>query len=333
MALIMVAGGFDESANHAESLEMLGKLLGEQLIRQGHDVLTGGQTELDKVVAMAAAKAAEEAGSQPVDRVTNYVLQGQQLNYEYGRILRSQLENWDRIGKQLRFPEPIQNADVIILLGGWEGTYRAANWARIADKPLVPIAGFGLAAEQIFQDELRRFDERYADLIEKKDYELLNQVFSDINTEKLREFAAEVVSLAERIIAPNTVFVVMSFSDSVEFQAIYRIFKEVTEKQGFECYRADQKLEKKGERIIATIIEGIRKSAFIIADVTDAKPNVYYELGLAHGATKPVILTAKTGTPRPFDIFDLPIIYWSDLDGLAAELEDRVNDIAKNYGR
>jgi hypothetical protein len=333
MAQIMVAGGYDETANHAEELETLGRLIGDQLIRQGHDILTGGQTELDRVVAEAAAKAAEELGSLAVDRVTNYVLQGQNLKYEYGRILRSQLDNWDRIGKELRFPEPIYNADVIILLGGWEGTYRAANWARIADKPIVPIAGFGLAAEQIYQQELNRFNERYADLVEKKDYELLNQIFSDVNEEKLREFAAEVVSLAERIIAPNTVFVVMSFSDSVEFQAIYRIFKEVTEKQGFDCYRVDQKLEKKGDRIIPAIIEGIRKSAFIIADVTDAKPNVYYELGLAHGAIKPVILTAKTGTPRPFDIFDLPIIYWSDLDGLAAELAERVNDIAKSFGR
>jgi len=252
----MVAGGFDESANHAEALEILGTLLGDQLIRQEHDILTGGQTDLDRVVAKAAAKAAEELGFLAVDRVTNYVLQGQDLKYEYGRILRSQLENWDRIGKQLRFPEPVYNADVIILLGGWEGTYRAANWARIADKPQVPIAGFGLAAEQIFQEELTRFGERYADLIEKK-----------------------------------------------------------------------------GDRIIPSIIEGIRKSAFIIADVTDAKPNVYYELGLAHGATKPVILTAKIGTPRPFDIFDLPIVYWSDLDGLATELEERVNDIAKAFGR
>ena len=109
--------------------------------------------------------------------------------------------------------------------------------------------------------------------------------------------------------------------------------QDVTEKLGFASYRVDETLEKKYDRIIPAIIEGIRKSAFVIADVTEPKPNVYYELGLAHGAAKPVIVTAKKDTPRPFDIFDLPIVYWSDLDSLAAELKERVQEIAKNFGR
>ena len=48
----------------------------------------------------------------------------------------------------------------------------------------------------------------------------------------------------------------------------------------------------------------------MIADVSDLSPNVFYELGYAKALGKDVIVTAKKGTQLPFDIGDIPAIFW-----------------------
>jgi hypothetical protein len=66
------------------------------------------------------------------------------------------------VPRRSTLPEPIQEANVVILLGGWDGTHYAASWARLANKPLVPVATFGLAAAEIFDDEMANFERRYS---------------------------------------------------------------------------------------------------------------------------------------------------------------------------
>jgi hypothetical protein len=55
---------------------------------------------------------------------------------------------------------PLSHADVVIIIGGWDGTHYAASWARLANKPIVPVAAFGMAAMEIYQDEVACFDLR-----------------------------------------------------------------------------------------------------------------------------------------------------------------------------
>jgi len=85
----------------------------------------------------------------------------------------------------------------------------------------------------------------------------------------------------------------------------------------------DEHLDSK-QRIVPVITSAIRRSAFVIADVTDPRPNVYYELGYAHALAKDVVLTAKEGTALPFDIFDVPTQYWDSQDMLEKKARSRV---------
>lgn len=89
---------------------------------------------------------------------------------------------------------------------------------------------------------------------------------------------------------------------------MFASYKEVCGQYEFEAQRTDESTSL--ERIIPRIEAGIRNSAIVIADVSDLSPNVFYELGYAKALGKDVIVTAKKGTALPFDIGDVPVIFW-----------------------
>lgn len=56
------------------------------------------------------------------------------------------------------------------------------------------------------------------------------------------------------------------------------------------------------------IIKRISAADLIVADLTDHNANVFYELAIAHGWSKPVIHMIEQGQSIPFDIADLRVI-------------------------
>jgi len=224
-------------------------------------------------------------------------------------------------------PEQIQLADAVILVGGFDGTFRAANWARISKKPLIPVASFGNAAAQIFEQELNDFDIHYAERIDKLDFQDLNSIKTDWNAR-----SAQVVALAERLASSNAVCVAMSYSGRPDLEDAYESFQAVCEKDfKYKCERVDN--TNTLGRILPKIQEKLEQAAFVIVDLTELKTNVLYELGLAQGLKKPVVTTAKVGTDLPFDVKDLPTIFWDGQKKLKEDLRAKIALIAQMQGR
>ena len=69
---------------------------------------------------------------------------------------------------------------------------------------------------------------------------------------------------------------------------------------GLEVVRADG-ISKPG-LITGQVIDHIAKAALVIADLSFANPNVYYELALRHAVRKPVVQLIRTGDKLPFDV-------------------------------
>ena len=62
---------------------------------------------------------------------------------------------------------------------------------------------------------------------------------------------------------------------------------------------------------------------------TQQKANVFYELGFADGVSKEVILVAKTGPELPFDVSDVPVLFWDSFTEFEDELRKRVERILR----
>ena len=75
------------------------------------------------------------------------------------------------------------------------------------------------------------------------------------------------------------------------------------------------------EQVTSEILRAITESSLVVADLTDERPNCYYEVGFAHALKKPVLILAKAGTQRHFDIAGYRWNYWRDLKDLKATLE------------
>lgn len=94
-------------------------------------------------------------------------------------------------------------------------------------------------------------------------------------------------------------FVLMPFAP--EFHDIYKLFLHTTlTESGFDVKRADDITNQ--QNILRDVINGIADSDLIIADLTGANPNVFYELGVAHTLGKPVILITQSIDKLPFDL-------------------------------
>jgi hypothetical protein len=330
---ILVVGGYDVEADaNVEDVRAFCRALGTQIIKQGHALLNACQTSFDADVAGAAAEAMR---GQPADevkrRLVSFVLSGTTPAHEFGSVLRSRLLSWDT--KDAVFvPEPVKMADAVIMVRGFDGTKRAAWWARYARKPLLPVASFGGAAQDVFDKEIAEFEDKYASTVDLLDYQGLNSGTRDWN-----KLAEDVVALAEGLATPNAALVIMSYTQAepvaTELANAFDSFKAACESYQYKCERVDE-TNTKDTSIVAQILQRIRDSAFVIADLTELRQNVFFELGYARGLGKRVVATAKEGTELPFDIKDIPVTYWRPINpmGLREKLKERIRPIAEEQG-
>jgi hypothetical protein len=119
---------------------------------------------------------------------------------------------------------------------------------------------------------------------------------------------------------PSQCFVLMPFAAQYE-EIYFDIIKPALQSLGIDCIRADELY--KSTPIIQDIWEGIQTSGFIIADMTGRNANVFYELGLAHGIGKEVILLTQSLEDVPFDLRHLRCLtYKHSFRGLRKLAED-----------
>lgn len=152
---------------------------------------------------------------------------------------------------------------------------------------------------------------------------------------RLDAIQAQLAQLTEKGQAPNpeaalasviedreSIFVVMPFAEKHvdTYDAIQRGVKAA--KESLRAHRVDE--IPGAVQITDEVRKGILKARLIICDLTEARPNVYYELGLAHGLAKQVICIAREGTVIHFDVYGLKILFFETYRSLEEELAKQV---------
>ena len=111
-----------------------------------------------------------------------------------------------------------------------------------------------------------------------------------------------------------------------EFEDVLDAIKEAARRCGIHAERVDE--PQSNERITDRILESIRKAEYVIADLTGARPNVFYEAGYAQGLKKTPIYIARQGTKLEFDLKDYPVIFFKGMKELKDSLEKRLRGLA-----
>jgi hypothetical protein len=128
-------------------------------------------------------------------------------------------------------------------------------------------------------------------------------------------------------------FVIQPF-DSGKFDKRFNdVYKPAIEAAGLEAYRVDR--DPGVDVPIEAIEAGIRSAAMCLADITTDNPNVWYELGFAFAAGRPVVMVCsqeRTDKKYPFDIQHRTIIPYvadapSDFDTLKQSLTARIKAV------
>jgi hypothetical protein len=101
--------------------------------------------------------------------------------------------------------------------------------------------------------------------------------------------------------------------------------KDGASKCGITAERIDE--ASSNEPITVRMLTAIEIAEFVVVDLTNARPNVFYEAGYAQGLGKTPIYLARKGTDIPFDVKDYPVIFYPNMRDLKTSLAERLSAV------
>ena len=76
--------------------------------------------------------------------------------------------------------------------------------------------------------------------------------------------------------------------------------------------------------------KSVRAARLIVCDLTDERPNVYYELGYTHGPAKAVTYVARDRAVIHFDVYGFKIVFSDTLRTLEARLTQEISGLLRS---
>ena len=125
---------------------------------------------------------------------------------------------------------------------------------------------------------------------------------------------------------PAMCFVLMPFTPELD-QVYLSVIKPTLETLGMSCRRADE--IRSNRAIMHDIWKAICESRLVIADLTTANANVFYELGIAHTIGKETLLLSQREDKFPFDLYHIRRILYDNTAAGGQRLARELAETAK----
>src|SRR4051794_27403968 len=123
-------------------------------------------------------------------------------------------------------------------------------------------------------------------------------------------------------------FILMPFEEA--FEAVYTgLLRPALEAAGYDVTRADSVIDQ--QNVLRDIVTGIDRADLLIADLTGLNPNVFNELGIAHGLGVPTILITQAIDEVPFDLRAYRVQEYSTRFDRAEELKSTLQQVAEEH--
>jgi predicted Rossmann-fold nucleotide-binding protein len=329
---LFVSGGSRLTANAA----LLWKELGGILARENSlVVITGG------LVGRKDEPSSQTADSMIVEGMLHVLKEeGKVAENHIETFLPDETQDWNKLirfkeGKthilknrnaQSRRFSMVQSADVVVSIEGEVGTRSILDVALAIERPILPLPFSNGTSKKVWEEN-REEILNWFQIKPDEATELEGICLEKLNKTEIDNLAKQIKEYLLRGFTQGC-FVIMRFhkdSDPVFDKVISPALKAC----GFQPWRTDRSVFS-GD-LIAAIHDGLRHCRFVIADTTNDRPNVMYELGFAHASNKTVILLREANqdgsfSKPPFDFQNHSILnYTNDLEDLRRRLEESIS--------
>ncbi len=325
---LFVSGASRLSANGALLWKELGHLLASE---NGLIVITGGlQSRVDDPDARTADRTIIDgmmpvlraSGILPDERIETFLPDARYDRNKLIRFKEGRIRILEKRNAQSRRFSMVHAADVVVSVEGERGTRSVLDVALAIERPILPLPFGEGASKEVWHAQREDIVNWFQ--MDRREIETFERTkLSELDETRVIGLAGMVHTCLMRGFTQGC-FVIMRFhqhSDSVFDRAI----RPALQAHGFQAWRTDRSVPT-GD-VVAAIHDGINHCYFAIADTTEDRPNVMYELGLAHAGNKPVILLRRANPdgslpPAPFDFQTQSILpYTDDLEDLRRRLE------------
>ena len=121
----------------------------------------------------------------------------------------------------------------------------------------------------------------------------------------------------------------MPFKEEMDDVYHYGIQSAVRD-AGFLCERAD--LSVFAGDILRWVQDRIKSSALLVADLSDANPNVYLEVGYAWGCEVPTVLLVRDSEHLKFDVRGQRCLVYKKIKDLEESLRNELKSLKADGG-
>ena len=126
----------------------------------------------------------------------------------------------------------------------------------------------------------------------------------------------------------GTGFILMPFKD--EFAPVYEAIKEAIVGAGLKASKANDLNNFNPRAAMEEILKGIAEANVVVADMTGANANVFYEVGIAHTVKENVVLITQDTSKLPFDSQHIPHIPYNSSEEGLRNLTKQLNQVISN---